>query len=69
MPFREKHYRWAWDFTSPPAALWPLISNTDRFNRDCGFPAFHVRPASPGDPAPQPGVRRLRSSYLGMVGE
>jgi class 3 adenylate cyclase len=65
----EKHYRWVWDFKAAPASLWPLVSNTDRFNRDCGFPPFHVRPLAPGEGAPEPGVRRLRSTYLGIVGE
>jgi class 3 adenylate cyclase len=67
--FREKFYRWAWDFRAPPAALWPLVSNTDRFNRDCGFPPFHVRPDAPGEAPAEPGVRRLRSVYLGIAGE
>jgi len=69
VPLPEKHYRWTWDFKAPPAALWPLISDTDRFNRDCGLPPFHVRPTAKGEPAAEPGVRRLRSSYLGMTGE
>jgi class 3 adenylate cyclase len=64
-----KHYRWTWHFRSPPAALWPLVSNTDRFNRDCGLPPFEVRKHAEGEPAPELGVRRLRSVYLGIVGE
>ena len=69
MAHPEKHYRWTWDFKAPPAALWPLVSDTDRFNRDCGFPPFHVRPPVPGAPPPLPGVRRLSSTYLGITGE
>lgn len=65
----ERHYRWTWDFRASPEALWPLVSDTDRFNRDCGFPAFQVRPLRKGESPPSPGVRRLRSVYLGMVGE
>ncbi|HEY4988632.1 MAG TPA: DUF5939 domain-containing protein, partial [Opitutaceae bacterium] len=68
MAYPEKHYRWAWEFRAPPRALWPLVSNTDRFNRDCGFPPFTVRPAAAGT-SPVPGIRRLRSVYLGIVGE
>lgn len=64
-----KQYRWTWDFRSPPAALWPLVSNTNRFNRDCGFPPFEVRQPAEGEPPPEIGVRRLRSVYLGIVGE
>jgi eukaryotic-like serine/threonine-protein kinase len=67
--YPEKHYIWSWDFKAQPRALWPLVSNTDRFNRDCGFPAFEVRPAAKGESPPEPGVRRLRSTYLGIVGE
>jgi class 3 adenylate cyclase len=67
--YPEKHYRWTWNFRTPPAALWPLASNTDRFNRDCGFPPFQVRPTAPGEEPAAPGVRRLRSTYLGIVGE
>ena len=63
-----KLYRWTWDLRSPPAALWPLVSNTDRFNRDCGLPPFEVRRPAGGAP-PELGVRLLRSSYLGIVGE
>jgi class 3 adenylate cyclase len=69
VPHPEKHYRWTWEFKAPPAALWPLVSDTDRFNRDCAFPAFHSRPPAKGGPPPEPGVRRLRSTYMGMTGE
>ena len=69
MPYSERHYRWSWDFRSPPEALWPLVSNTDRFNRDCGLPPFELRPPAKGEAPAEPGVRRLRSVYLGIVGE
>ncbi|HZZ20553.1 MAG TPA: DUF5939 domain-containing protein [Opitutaceae bacterium] len=69
MAFPEKHYRWTWEFKSRPQALWPLVSDTDRSNRDCGFPAFETRKPVAGESAPPQGVRRLRSVYLGMVGE
>ncbi|HEY5227752.1 MAG TPA: DUF5939 domain-containing protein, partial [Opitutaceae bacterium] len=69
MPYSEKHYRWTWDLRSRPEALWPMVSDTDRSNRDCGFPAFEVRKPVAGEPAPAQGVRRLRSVYLGIVGE
>ncbi len=69
MAFAEKHYRWTWHFKARPDALWPFVSNTDKTNRDCGFPAFEVRLPMAGEPKAPPGVRRLRSVYLGMVGE
>jgi class 3 adenylate cyclase len=67
--FPEKHYRWTWDFKSSPEALWPLVSDTDRSNRDCGFSAFETRKPVAGEAPPPAGMRRLRSVYLGMVGE
>lgn len=69
MPYSEKLYRWAWDLRSAPEALWPLVSDTDRFNRDCGLPPFEVRAPEKGEPAPEPGLRKLRSRYLGILGE
>lgn len=69
MAYSEKRYRWTWDFAAPREALWPLVSNTDRFNRDCGFPPFEVRRPAPGEAPPELGVRRLKSVYLGIVGE
>lgn len=69
MEYSEKHYRWTWDFKSAPDQLWPLVSDTDRSNRDCGFPPFEVRPLRPGEAPAELGVRRLRAVYLGMVGE
>jgi len=65
--FPEKLYRWTWDFRSPPAALWPLASDTVRFNRDCGMPALELRAPAPGGPPAEPGVRRLRAAYRGVV--
>lgn len=38
MPFREFHYRWEFDLQSSPEQLWPLVANTNRFNRDTGVP-------------------------------
>ncbi len=69
MALAEKHYRWTWELASPPEALWPLVSDTDRYNRDCGFPPFEVREPRPGEPPAGRGVRRLRSAYLGVAGE
>jgi class 3 adenylate cyclase len=34
------HYKWVWNLESSPAALWPLVSNTDRFNAANGVPAI-----------------------------
>ena len=69
MAFAPKIYRWSWQFRSPPESLWPLVSNTDRFNRDCGLPPARARPPVPGEPRTEPGVRRQESSVLGVAVE
>jgi len=43
MAFREFHYRWEWQLQSGPEALWPLLADTNRFNRDTGVPAVERR--------------------------
>jgi class 3 adenylate cyclase len=77
--YAEQHFRWTWDLKAPPAALWPLVSNTDRFNRDCGYPAVtavqlpavtaHSAPPFAGvKPATKTltNTRRLRTSVVGV---
>ncbi len=39
---KEYHYTWIWDLASPPEALWPLVSDTNRFNRDTGLPPIQL---------------------------
>ncbi len=39
---QEFHYSWNFDLQSPPEALWPLVSDTNRFNRDAGFPPMEL---------------------------
>ena len=39
MSYREFHYRWQFDLESSPEELWPLVSDTNRFNRDTGVPS------------------------------
>ena len=34
---REFHYLWQWELESAPEALWPLVSDTNRFNHDAGI--------------------------------
>jgi class 3 adenylate cyclase len=34
----EFHYRWEWHLGASPEALWPLVSDTNRFNRATGVP-------------------------------
>ncbi|HRK90272.1 MAG TPA: DUF5939 domain-containing protein [Anaerolineales bacterium] len=37
---KEYHYKWSWDLSSTPEALWSLVSDTNRFNRDTGLPSI-----------------------------
>jgi class 3 adenylate cyclase len=72
----DQRFRWTWDLAAPHEALWPLVSNTDRFNRDCGYPSVTlVPPAELVDPASANGAqsgtvtnaRRLRAKVMGIV--
>lgn len=69
MPYPAQHFRWTWDLVSPPEALWPLVSNTDRFNRDCGYPPITVVPSPSGQAATLTNSRRIRVSMFGIVVE
>ncbi|HEX8141492.1 MAG TPA: DUF5939 domain-containing protein [Pyrinomonadaceae bacterium] len=62
---REFHYRWEYELESSPEELWPLVADTNRFNRDTGVPAIEVeRQAQPSATR-----RRLRLFLLGQVVE
>lgn len=63
----EQRYRWTWDFASPPEALWPLVSNTDRFNRDCGYPPVTIVPAPSSGSEKITNARRIRAVVMGLV--
>jgi class 3 adenylate cyclase len=63
----EKHHRWTWELTASPEALWPLVSDTERFNRDCGYPAVQVVPPGEIVGPLNPGTRRLRTRHLGLL--
>ena len=45
---KEYYYKWTWDLTSSPEALWPLVSDTNRFNRDAGLPPMELLGISNG---------------------
>lgn len=40
MAYREFHYRWEWLLRASPEELWPLVADTNRFNRDTGVPSI-----------------------------
>ena len=60
MALKEFQYRWEFDLKSPPEKLWPLVADTNRFNRDTGVPAVQSVGAEGGD------GRRLRLRSLGI---
>lgn len=64
MSSRTLQYEWHWTLKSPPAALWPFVADTNRFNRDVGLPVIERQ----NGPAPrQPNARRrLRLKLFGM---
>ena len=62
MSFQEFHYRWEFDLESSPEQLWPLVSDTNRFNRDTAVPSVEMIKAPAGNNA----RRRLRLSAFGI---
>jgi len=52
---RELLYEWTWELDSPPRALWPLVSNTERLNRAIGLPSIQFTTK----PDAELGVRRF----------
>src|SRR5438132_10217643 len=67
MPLAEQVYRWELDLAAPPEALWPLVSNTDRFNRDCGYPSVTLLPSSGRENEKVTNARRLRATVMGIT--
>jgi len=61
---REFHYQWEFDLESSPEQLWPLVADTNRFNRDTGVPAIE-NVSNPGA-GPRNARRRLRLSAFGI---
>jgi class 3 adenylate cyclase len=67
MSYAEQRYTWTWNLTASPEALWPLVSNTDRFNRDCGHPPIIAVPRTAArDDNVVTNARRLRTVVLGV---
>src|SRR5947207_3039877 len=67
MSFREFHYRWEFNLESLPEQLWPLVADTNRFNRDTGVPA--VESLSEPPYGKRNLRRRMRLSAFGMAVE
>jgi len=43
MAYQEFHYRWEYLLQSSPEQLWPLVADTNRFNRDTGLPTVELQ--------------------------
>ncbi len=59
---REFHYRWEYDLQASPEELWPLVADTNRFNRDAGVPAVKALGRAGN-------ARRLQLSKFGVAVE
>lgn len=57
MSIEPLHFQWEWHLQSSPHALWPLVSDTNRFNRDTGAGALEKRT---GEKSPANARRLLR---------
>jgi adenylate cyclase len=69
MEYREFHYRWEYRLKASPDDLWPLVADTNRFNRDTGVPAVELRDddaASAQASTQTSGTRRLRLYKFGI---
>ena len=62
MRYPEFYYRWEWQLRSAPEQLWPLVTDTNRFNRDTGLPAVHHADGETRENA----RRNLRFSRFGV---
>lgn len=60
---RDHQYRWEWDLQASPEQLWPLVADTNRFDRDAGVPG--VAPLDGGVPLAN-GRTRLRVRQYGV---
>src|SRR5947207_16016344 len=57
---RELRFDWRHELAAAPDELWPLVADTDRFNRDTGVPPVEVLGTRPN------ARRRLRLRLLGV---
>jgi class 3 adenylate cyclase len=63
---KEFHYRWEYDLSASPQALWPFLADTNRFNRDAGLPDVNRKDEGDNVASGRNGRRRLRLSKLGV---
>jgi len=63
---KEFHYRWEYDLRAGPEALWPLVADTNRFNRDAGIPTLDGAGLAEAEAGGRVARRRLRLSKFGV---
>ncbi len=63
-PSDELHYRWAWRLKSSPEAIWPLVADTNRFDKDARLPIVSF--ANPDAPARENGRRDVFLTWMGQ---
>lgn len=64
---QKQHERvWIWELPAPPAALWPYLSDTARFNEAAGTPRYAVVEETQADGSVK---RRASTSYMGVAVE
>ena len=61
--FHPFYYRWIWNLHASPAALWPLVADTNRFNHDTGLPPVQ----NAGQARQANARRRLRFRRMGVL--
>ncbi len=65
MSYQEFHYHWEYLLQSSPEELWPLVADTNRFNRDTGLPTVALQ-QSEGEKSLGAARRRLRFFKFGI---
>ncbi|HYB08910.1 MAG TPA: adenylate/guanylate cyclase domain-containing protein [Alphaproteobacteria bacterium] len=58
-----KRLTWEWRFDQPPEKIWPIFSDTARFNEAAGLPSYQVREI----PQANGNILRLASAKVGGV--
>jgi class 3 adenylate cyclase len=66
MRYPEFHYRWTWRLAADPAALWPWVADTNRFNRDTDLPP--LRQPDPASVAAAPLANARRRLHFFRLG-
>ena len=64
MAGKEFYYHWKWRLAASPEKLWPLIADTNRFNKDTGLPPVIKVDAQDRLPNAR---RRLSFSKMGVT--